>query len=110
MPRTMMLVLVASLVAFGARPPAQGAAQDKPAQALADAQERARVLDLQRAAATSLQQARGEGASADQIRKALLDASSSVSSLAKASFEQALRDDLRRAAADLTAIASGDLK
>jgi len=110
MPRTVMLVLFASLIAFGARPPARGAAQQKPAPAPADTQERARLLDLQRAAATSLQQARGAGAAADQIRKALLDASSRIGALANASFEPPLREELRRAASDLTALAAGDLE
>src|SRR5688572_13778327 len=110
MPRTVMLVLFASLVGLCAWPPAWGAAQQKPAAAPADAQERGSLLDLQRAAEAQLQQARLDGATADQRRKALLDAGSRIGALANGSFEPALREELRRAASDLTALASGDLK
>jgi hypothetical protein len=109
-PRTVLLVLFVSLGALGAWPPARGAAQQKPVATPADAQERGRLLDLQRAAEAQLQQARREGATADQIKKALLDASRSVGALGEASLDPALREELRRAAADLTALASGDLQ
>ena len=54
------------------------ATQQKPVAAPADAQERSRLLELQRTAGAQLQQARRDGATADQIKKALLDASSSL--------------------------------
>ena len=60
MPRAIVLVLVASLGALGAWLPAHGAAQQKPVTAPGDVQERRRLLDLQRAAASQLQQARRE--------------------------------------------------
>jgi hypothetical protein len=110
MMRAVVLVLVTSLGALGAWLPAHGAAQQKPVTAPGDAQERARLLDLQRAAASQLQQARREGASADQIRKSLLDASRSVGTLAEANLDPPLREELRRAASQLTALASGDLQ
>ena len=110
MPRAVVLVLFASLGALGAWPPAHGAAQQKPAAAPADAQERDRLLDRQRAAGTQLQQARREGATADEIKKALLDASRSVEALGEANFDRALREELRRAASELAVLASGNLQ
>ena len=110
MPRPVVLVLVASLGALGAWLPAPGVAQQKPVTTPADDQERGRLLDLQRAAASQLQQARREGASADRIKKALLDASRSVEALGEANLDRALREELRRAASQLTLLASGDLQ
>src|SRR5262249_60661281 len=108
--RAVVLVLFASLGALGAWLPAHGAAQQKPVATSPDAQERNRLLDLQRTAASQLQQARREGAPADQVKKALLDASRGVGALGEANFDPALREDLRRAASELSALASGDLQ
>ena len=110
MPRAMLLVLFATLMAFGAGPPAQGAAQQKPDASPAAARERNRLLDLQRAASTQLREAQREGAAAGEIRKALLDASRRVDALADAEVDPAVRNELRRAVADLTSLASGDLQ
>jgi len=101
MTRAAVLVLFASLGTFGAW---------LPRQQTADAQERGRLLDLQRAAVSQLQQARREGAAADQIKKALLDGSRSVAALGEANFDAALREELKRAATELTQLASGDLQ
>src|SRR5215510_14658946 len=101
MTRAAVLVLFASLGTFGAW---------LPRQQTADAQERGRLLDLQRAAVSQLQQARREGAAADQIKKALLDGSRSVAALGEANFDPDLREELKRAAAELTHLASGDLQ
>src|SRR6476660_1633486 len=46
-----------------------------------DAQERTKLLELQRTAVSQLQAATREGATVDQIRQALLDASRSLQSL-----------------------------
>src|SRR5690242_11374489 len=74
-----------------------------------DAQERARLLDVQRAAVTQLQQAAREGTPADQVQRALVDARRNVDTLAAADRLPApMRDDLKRAAADLNAVASKD--
>ena len=86
------------------------ATQQKPAAAPADAQERSRLLELQRTAGAQLQQARRDGATADQIKKALLDASSSLAALGEANLDPALREELRRAASELATLASGDLQ
>ena len=83
---------------LGKGPGPSVAAQQKPVAAPADAQERGRLLDLQRAAEAQLQQARRDGATADQIKKALLDASRSVGALGEANLDPALREELRRAA------------
>jgi hypothetical protein len=108
-PRGVLLILLASLGLLAAWPSAHGAAQSKTV-ALADEQERARLLDLQRAAAAQLQEARREGATADQITKALLDVSRTVAALGDATFDPALREELQRAATELRALASGDLQ
>ena len=86
------------------------AAQQNPAAVPADAQERSRLLELQRTAGAQLQQARRDGATADQIKKALLDASSSLAALGEANLDPALREELKRAASELATLASGDLQ
>ena len=63
----MVLALSASLGAIGAFMPTTAAQQ-----ARAEAQERTRLLQLQRDAVTQLQQAARPGAPADQVRRALL--------------------------------------
>ena len=87
-----------------------GGAQQKPDAGAIDAQERARLAELQRRAVAQLQQARREGATADDIKKALLDASSSLTALSEANLDAAQREDLKRAASELVTLASGDLQ
>ena len=93
-------------------------------QARTEAQERTRLLELQRDAVTQLQQAARPGAPADQVRRALLDASRSLDALGagpdpgtapqqrrhgRVSTRRCERE-LRRAASELTALASGDTR
>ncbi len=82
-----------------------------------DAQEHARLLELHRTAVAQLQGATRQGATPDQIRQALLDASRSLQSLgaepdpakpATSPLVPALRADLRRSAADLSTLSSVD--
>src|SRR5262249_36430863 len=73
------------------------------------AQERARLLQLQRDAVARLQQAARIGALVDEVRSALLDTSGMLERLgAAAGFDASLGADLRRARADLKARASRD--
>jgi enediyne biosynthesis protein E4 len=85
----------------------------------ADAQERARLLELQRATVAQLQQVARDGTPSDEVRQALRDASRSLVTLgaepdpaaeppAKPRLDPGLRTELRRAASELTALASGD--
>jgi enediyne biosynthesis protein E4 len=105
--RAMVLVLTASLGAIGAFIMPTTAAQ----QAGADAQERTRLLKLQRDAVTQLQQASRPRAPIDQVRRALRQASRSLEGLsAGSSIDSSLQAELRRAAAKLTALASGDVR
>ena len=123
-PRAVVLALSALLGAFGAFMPTHAAQQPR-----ADAQERTRLLALQRDVVTSLQQAAQVGAPADQVRRALLDASRSLEALSEPDPDAApatapatpagstvtrldplLRRDLRRASAELAALASGNLR
>src|SRR4051794_30755675 len=74
--RVVVIALTASLGAIGAlvqTPAAQ--------QARGDAQERARLLQLQRDVVAQLQQATRPGAPEDQVRRALLDASRTIEKL-----------------------------
>ena len=105
--RVVVLALSALLGAIGASMPAPAA---QPAETVA--QERARLLELQRDAVTRLQQAARPGATADEVRRALLDASRSLDALsagpdsntanaptpATSRLEPSLRRELRRAA------------
>jgi hypothetical protein len=114
-----VLALTASLAAIGTFMPATAAQQ-----ARADAQERTRLLQLQREAVTQLQQAARPGAPADQVRRALLNAGRSLEALGAepesdtaqrttpvpTSLDPPLRRELRRAASDLTAFAAGDTR
>ena len=121
MTRAVLLVLSAALGAIGVLASAHGATQQTPLSAPADAQERTRLLDLQRAAVAGLQQATREGAQPDQIRRALRDASRALEALGAEPdpaaptsppvtirIAAALRGELRRAGSELTALASGD--
>jgi hypothetical protein len=112
------------LGALGAFVPMPAATQQTPPVTSVDAQERTRLLDLQRSAVTQLQQAAREGAPAEQIRRALVDASRSLERLGaeppssappgttpvKLLISSELRTDLRRAASELTALSVGDIK
>ena len=69
-PPAVLLVLSASLGAMAAFIPTAAAQQ-----ARTEAQDRTRLLDLQRQTVTQLQQAARAGAPADQVRRALLEAS-----------------------------------
>jgi hypothetical protein len=105
--RAMVLVLTASLGAIGAFIMPTPAAQ----QPEADAQERTRLLKLQRDAVTQLQQAARADVPADQLRSAVLDASRSLEGLSTGTrLEPSLRNELRRAASELTSLASGDTR
>src|SRR5439155_3556697 len=121
-PRAVVLALSASLGAIGAFMPTSAAQQ-----ARADTQENTRLLKLQRDAVTQLQQAARRGAPLDQVRRALLDASRSLEALgagsdpdtahtpapavpARTRLDPSLRSELRRAASELTALASGDTR
>jgi hypothetical protein len=119
--RAVLFALVAALGALGVFVPAHGAGQQKPVTAQADAQERSRLLELQRAAVARLQEAARDGAPGDQVRRALLDASRALAtlgaepdpakapdSMGKIGLAPALRSELRRAASELTAVAPGD--
>ncbi len=75
-PPAVLLVLSASLGAIAAFIPTAAAQQ-----ARTEAQDRTRLLELQRQAVTQLQQAARPGAPADQVRRALLDASRSLDAL-----------------------------
>jgi len=78
-------------------------------QAPADAQERARLLQLQRDAVERVQQAARPGVSEEQARRARLDASRTIQQLAQsARLDASLRADLARAAATLTTLSPKD--
>jgi hypothetical protein len=109
---------------LGAFVPTPAATQQKPPVTSADAQERGRLLDLQRTAVNQLQQAAREGAPPEQVRRALVDASRSLEALGaeppstaapgttsvKPPIAAELRSDLRRAATELTALSGGDIQ
>src|SRR5580765_222023 len=117
--RVFVLAVSALLGAVVAFMPATAAQQ-----VLTEAQERTRLLQLQRDAVTQVQQAARPGAPADQVRRALLDASRSLEALsagpdpgsanattpARTFLDPSLRRELRRAASELTALASGDTR
>jgi len=118
-PPAVVLVLSASLGAIAAFMPTAAAQQ-----ARTEAQDRTRLLELQRQAVTELQQAARPRAPADQVRRALREASRSLDALsagpdpgaapattpAKTRLDPSLRGELGRAAATLRALASGDLR
>src|SRR6267142_1351021 len=118
MQRAVVLALSAALGAVGVFTPIHDATQQTAATAPADAQDRTRLLELQRAAVAQLQQARRDGAPADQVRRALVDASRSLEALGaepesstaagtppKTALAPSLRVELRRAASELIALA-----
>ena len=119
--RAVVLVLFAALGALVALTPASGAGPQTAAATRAEPQERTRLLGLQRAAVAQLQQAARDGVPVDQVRRALLDASTTVAALgaepdpaaapsapSATGLTPSLRGELRRAATGLSALASGD--
>jgi enediyne biosynthesis protein E4 len=119
--RAFVLAMLGALVALAPLAP-EYAATHQPAAPQSDAPERARLLELHRAAVSQLQQAMRDGTPADHVRRALLDASRSLDALAGepdrdtspsaagTSLSSSLRADLRRSASALTAAASGDVR
>jgi enediyne biosynthesis protein E4 len=119
--RAVVLTVAAALGAFAALVPASGAARQSPAPARSDSPERARLIALHRTAVAQVDQAARDGATLDQVRRALREASRSIEALgaepasaappatpSTAGLPASLRGDLRRAAAELTGLASGD--
>src|SRR4051812_44768155 len=118
-PPVVVLALCALLGAIGAFLPAAAAPQPR-----TDAQDRSRLLELQRQAVTQLQQAARPRKPVEQVRRALLEASRNLDALGAAPapgaapattpsttrFDPSLRDELRRAAATVRALASGDVR
>jgi enediyne biosynthesis protein E4 len=105
--RARAIVFAASLAAAGAFMPTTVAQQ-----APRDAQERTRLLQAQRDAFSQLQQAARPDATADQVRRALQAASRGLETLGTATtvLDPSLRNDLRRAARELTPPASADTR
>src|SRR5436190_13568526 len=96
-PPAVVLVVSASLGAIGAFMPTAAAQQ-----ARTQAQDRSRLLELQRHAVTQLQQAARPRAPIDQVRGALREASRSLEGLsAGPSLDSSLQGELRRAASTL---------
>jgi hypothetical protein len=118
-PPAVLLVLSASLGAMAAFIPTAAAQQ-----ARTEAQDRTRLLDLQRQTVTQLQQAARSGAPADQVRRALLEASRGLDALGagpdpgtappttpgRTRLDPSLRAELGRAASALRALAAGDVR
>jgi enediyne biosynthesis protein E4 len=102
--RATVLAWSFSLGAIVAFLPAPAAQQGR------DGAERARLLQVQRDAVRQLQQAARPEATADQVGRALLDAGRSLDALGAATtiLDPSLRNDLRRAASELTSVASID--
>jgi len=123
MPRPVVLAVFAMLGALAVVLAGASNQQTTPA-APAAAQERARLLELQRAAVGHLRQAAREGAPADEVRRAIADAGRDLDALGAEPaavppeggshlnplLPAPLRSDLRRASADLTALASGNMQ
>src|SRR3954464_4440906 len=121
MQRSVVLAAFAMLGILAIFAPGASTRQTAPS-APSAAQERARLLELQRAAVDHLRQAARSGAADDEIRRALRDASRGLDALGAepdrrgtaatpSGFLPApLRADLRRAATELTALASGNIQ
>src|SRR3954462_7775002 len=122
MQRSVVLAAFAMLGILAIFAPGASTRQAAPA-ASPVAQERARLLELQRAAVGNLRQAGRSTATDDEIRRALRDASRDLDALGAESDRRdptgsppaallpaPLRADLRRAATELTAVASGDMQ
>ena len=103
--RAIVMAASALLGAIGAFVPTMAARQGQ-----VQVQERARLLQAQRDALGQLQQAARREATADQVRRALQAASRSLDTLGSATtiLDSSLRNDLRRAASELTLLPSAD--
>jgi enediyne biosynthesis protein E4 len=102
--RVVVIALTASLGAVGALVPAPAAQQGR-----AEAQAPARLLQLQRDAVAQARLAARAGATEDQVRRALLDASRTVQQLSGSTrLDASLRADLAHAASALAALAPRD--
>lgn len=120
--RAFAFALWAMLGALGFFIPTNAAPRQQPAVTTAQAQEKTRLLDLQRAAVRQLQEASREGASAELVQRALLLASRSLDALGAEpdssasppapaiNLAPALREELRHAASSLTTVPSGDTR
>src|SRR6476620_7026921 len=122
MQRPVVLGVFAMLGALAVFAPGRASTQQTTPAAQTPAPERARLLELQRAAGGHVQQAARTGAPVDGIGRALTAAGRDLAALGaepdrRGAAESApapllpapLRADLRRAAADLTALAPGDM-
>jgi len=99
--------IIAAAVALSAGPAAM---RQTPATAQ-DAQERQRLLELHRTTVARLREATREGASGEQVRRALADARRGLEALADArgaAIPDALRKDLRAAGSKLADLAGGN--
>jgi hypothetical protein len=105
--RAIVFAMSASLAAIGVYIPTTAAQQ-----ARIDTQERTRLLQAQRDARGQLQQAARPDAAVDQVRRALQAASRNLETLGAATtiLDPSLRNDLRRAAGELTSPASSDTR
>jgi enediyne biosynthesis protein E4 len=105
-----VLGVSASLGAIDALMSATAAQQATAQQTPVNTQERTRFLQAQRDAVGQLQQAVRPDATADQVRRALQSATRSLDTLSAATtiLDPSLRNDLRRAAGELTSLASVD--
>jgi enediyne biosynthesis protein E4 len=99
LPRSAAIVVLAAAAALSGFSEAQKAS------------DRARLLELQRAAAAHIEEARRGGVSAEQIRRSLAEATRNLEALAEdppadgtARVDASLRTQLRRAAAELTRV------
>ena len=105
-----VLGVSASLGAIDALMSATAGQQATAQQTPVNTQERTRFLQAQRDAVGQLQQAVRPDATADQVRRALQSATRSLDTLSAATtiLDPSLRNDLRRAAGELTSLASVD--
>ena len=103
--RALLFAISASLAAIGAFIPTTAAQQ-----ARVDTQERTRLLQAQRDARSQLQDATRSDVTAEQLRRAVQAASRNLETLgtATAILDPSLRNDLRRAAGELTSRTSSD--
>jgi hypothetical protein len=93
MPRPVVLAVFAMLGVLAATPAAQ---------------ERARLLEQQRAAVSQLRQAARTGAPVDEVRRALSEAGRTLDALGSSTMLEPLRTDLRRASSALAALVPAD--
>ena len=114
--RAIVLAVSASLGAIGAVMPTPAielfAQQTATPPTRVDVQERTRLLQAQRDARGQLQQAARPEATVDQVRRALQAAGRSLEALGAATtmLDPSLRNDLRRAAGELTSLAPADTR